>query len=522
MRPDPVTAGDQVLPVRIRPAPGESAHSYATRLAAMNGRPVDHLIFGALDRRWRPMDIKRLSLLSGIDVDALSELVVERYPPSVAGYGRLHTRGWRLPRPGWTCPVCVPATGIYQRDWALGLHPVCQQCQVYLTTATPHSNTSITTAPRSVLAAVTRAMLLAEATRTSTAARHRVRALYRLCAQVGQIIDDTWPPRPDTGAPLDLAAARHWGRYPCREAATTAAILLAVLPAIDDPTRATELRADAERRLRDAARPIPRPARQTRRRPVTVRGPAGRLGFTPAERDRLHWLTTQLRHHAHQGLQARHVPAYTPDAAGTGLLPDARTWPQRADTAVVLHVLLARVAGAPSTATTTCHAFGASNDQPFSRIRNGVELGYGITAPNAERVLAAADHLTRSGVELNGRGGLIDYQERRDLLRDQPALTTADLRRFGLAHLNGAELVARAWTWVLLTHGPTYTAGAEIARISNDTVLHFHRSLDPTGRLALHDHGQRYLADRALSDGTAAPRPTIKRTLRVPTAGTGR
>jgi len=482
----------ELLPVRPHLADGEALHSYATRLAHANGLAPTDLLARPINVGLTATCARILSASSGLPVEQLHEHTLDRYPPAIRGTAATHRGGWRLHGAEWYCPRCTPMTGIIRRDWALALHPLCRDCGVMLAqrTATgliPASAVAPQAADGDLRDVVDTLVALIEDTRTNRRASATTRRLSRLCVLIAQTIDDHWPDRPSTAPPVDVTAARRWGCYPAEDPGTVAAILLAAAPTLTSPAAERELIRDAYTRLRHTTSAGPRPAAHYRpKRPTRGRTPAILPGFTTADRERLDWLSAQLRRLVTTpGLRPRHIPALA-------CLPEENPFQlssigtARANAATGLYMVVSGLTGGFVAASTACHAFGTPHTET-SRLVSGIALGRGITAPDAQLLLAVAEGLIADG--------LVDYQRRRGVLRDIRTLRWRPHRSLALPAVDGTPGVTLAlgWMWMMLTRGPLYTSNTPT--LPTGRVLRFGELIDPETRLVLYEHGLMLLTD---------------------------
>jgi len=482
----------ELLPVRPHLADGEALHSYATRLAHANGLAPTDLLAHPRNVGLTAARLKALSAAAGLPVEQLHEATLDRYPPAIRGTTGTHRGGWRLHRAKWDCPRCAPLTGIRRRDWALALHPICRDCRVLLTPVTapapiPGTALASQSAARELITIVDALMVMVEDARTNRQARAALRRLSRLCVLIAQTIDDHWPPRPAAAPAVDVTAARVWGCYPAEDPATVAAILLAAAPALTSPAAERDLIRQGYTRLRHTPSAAPLPAPHYRpTRPTRPRTPAILPGFTTTDRERLAWLTAQLHRLVTAfGLRPRHIPALA-CLPGEDPLPDSGLWTARANAAIALYTLVSGLTGGCVAASTACHAFGTAHTET-SALVSGIALGRGITAPHAHLLLATAEGLIDDG--------LIDYQRRRDLLRDIRTLTWRPHRSLTLPAVDGtpgAEL-ALGWIWLVLTRGPLYTSNTPTRPVGR--VLRFGARIDLETQLVLYEHAMLLLTD---------------------------
>lgn len=445
-----------LLPVRPTPRPGEPLSSYAVRLADANG-----LARGWVLPAWRhDIDVPRRELstigsLAALDPGAATQLTMDRYPLAVRGHGPQRRHGWRLHHAvAWVCPSCTVSTGHRELLWQTALVPVCQRCSCYLIRAgSPHI---VVPAPPRVLEIVQGLAELAEASVEDRGAREVLYRRRRRCQDLATTIGhDSF----DLGGdlpPVGLAAARRWGAYPCPDPATVAALLVLTGP----------------RRGRGS-------------KPAHLRCGQSSV-FTDADRDRLDWFLTRLRHHVHEdGLRPDHVPSMLPPPQGD----DARkpgAWLSLTRAATALHMLISQATGDTETPEAAMAALGVVGI-PSCVLIDGIHSGQGLREQDGDLLTAALQELLAAG--------LIDYQRRRDVLRAVTRLPRTAHRRLPsvITMKPVFRRVALAWIWTRFTHGPMRSSPWPT---TPDRDVHaFDQRIDPETRLALHETGQQLLAD---------------------------
>lgn len=444
------------LPVRPAPRPGEPLSSYAVRLADANGLARSRVL-----PAWRQdIDVPKgelsiVSALAALNPADSTRLTMDRYPLAVRGHGPQRRHGWRLHHSvAWVCPSCTVRTGHRDLLWQTALVPVCQRCSCYLIRAGgPH--VAVPAHPRA-LEAVQVLVDLAEASVEETAARRVLYRRRRRCQQLAATIDgDSW----DLGRelpPVDLGAARRWGAYPCPDPATVAALLILTGPC----------------RLRQS-----KPAHLRRHQSAT---------FTGADRDRLDWFRTRLRHSVtRHSLHPDHVPALLPPpkrATGSSRRPGQ--WLSMTRAAVALHMLTSQVIEAPATFDAASTALGVTGI-PSSLLIEGIWTGQGLREQDAQ--------LFDDALEVLVAEGLVDYQRRRDTLRPVRRLPTGTIRHLqtSITARTGFQELALAWIWLRCTHGPMRSS--PWPQIPDREVYAFDASLDAETRLLLHDAGHQLL-----------------------------
>ncbi len=452
-----------VLPVRPAPRPSEPLSSYAARLADANGLTRSRVLVP-----WRhDIDIPRRELdavasLAGLDNDVAQRLTMNRYPLAIRGHGQQRRHGWRLHHSVvWICPACTVATGHTDLLWQTALMPVCLRCRCYLVHAGV-AHTVRSAHPR-VLELVEILSDLAEAAIDQPRARAILYRLRRRCQAVATTLDrDDTATGPDLPA-VDVVAARTWGSYPSPDPGTVAALLVL-----------------CGRRLVRDRRQYPAHSR---------RHQSGE--FTPADHARLHWFLTRLRHHvAREGLHPRHIPALLP-------LPtdeDAPTrrpgqWLSLTRAATALHMLITQALDGEPTPDAATAALGVTGI-PISLLIDGIRTGAGLRDEDADLLGRALDAMLASG--------LVDYQRRRDTLRNVTRLPASTTRRLppSSPHVD-AHAVALGWIWTRFTHGPMRSS--PWTHIPDRDIHAFDTRIDPETRLLLHETGQQLLADADLS-----------------------
>ena len=409
-----------VLPVRPAPRPSEPLSSYAVRLADANGIHLGRV----LPRYRHDIDIPKRELntvaaLAGLDDDAARQLTMNRYPLAIRGHSTQRRHGWRHHFDVvWLCPACTLTTGHTDLLWQTALMPVCLRCRCYLV-RTGATHTVIPAHPRVLqLAEILRD--LAEAAVEQPRARDILYRLRRRCQATASIIDqDVIVERPDLPR-LDVAAARRWGAYPSPDPRTVAALLVL-----------------CGRRL----------VRNRRQRPAHARQHQA-AEFTPADRTRLDWFLTRLRHHVTKdGLHPRHVPALLPLPTG-GDAPERRPgqWLSLTRAATALHMLITRANDGDPTPEASSTALGVTGI-PTSLLIDAIHTGAGLRHQDAQ--------LLGRSTEVLLANGLVDYQRRRDTLRAVTHLPTSTTRLLP-SNLDRADIdvLALGWIWTRFIHGP--------------------------------------------------------------------
>lgn len=477
------------LPVRAVPASGEPLTSYATRLADANGLTRSRVL--PVHRRDVGVpagELASVASLAGLDTAAAAQLTMDRYPPTVRGQGPTHRGGWRLHSSAdWICPRCTPRTGRRELLWQTALSPMCRHCHVLLVPATDAPASEVVGAPRDLTVVVDELIDLAEASITHHSARVRLGRFRRLCALIAQTIDDTWPHRHSSIPPVDEAAARAWGAFPSADPATVATILVSAGPALHTTAFHDQLSREGHARRRGTPARHPRKYLPQRppappRRPIVA-------GFNATDSGRLRWLLTQLEHHGvRHGIRPKHLPALLPHPDDDGL-PNPSDWRTRWHSSLALHMLLTQTHDGSPSSSRTALAFGTT-DTDSSRLLDGVRLGRGISHTDA--------HLLGDAVTVLLNDGLIDYQRRRDILRPITTLPRLPVPAGNLPEIDGyaPRVLALGWIWTRLTRGPMWTSPFPL--VPDRHVRAFNAAIDPETRLALHEAGQRLLANTDL------------------------
>lgn len=448
-----------LLPVRPAPHPGESLSSYAVRLADANG-----LVRGRVLPAWRhdidvpPSELSTIGSLAALDPAAATQLTMDRYPLAVRGHGPQRRHGWRLHHAvAWVCPSCTVSTGHRELLWQTALMPVCLRCSCYLIRAgSPH--VAVPAHPR-VLEVVQTLAGLAEASIADRGARQVLYRRRRRCQDLAATIDSDSLGRGGDLPPVDLAAARRWDAYPCPDPTTVAALLV-----------------------------LTSGRRGRRSKPAHLRCHQSAL-FTDADRDRLDWFLTRLRHHVHQdGLRPDHVPSMLPPPPGE----EERTpgaWLSLTRAATALHMLISQASGHAETPGEAMTALGVVGI-PSCVLIDGIHAGQGLREQDGDLLTTALQQLLTDG--------LLDYQRRRDSLRPVSRLPGTTLRRLPvtIASVPGFRSLALAWIWTRFTHGPMRSSPWPT---TPDRDVHaFDQNIDPETRLVLHETGQQLLADTDL------------------------
>lgn len=448
-----------LLPVRPVPRPGEPLSSYAARLADANG-----LARGRVLPAWRhDIDVPRRELsaigsLSALDPGAAAQLTMDRYPLAVRGHGPQRRHGWRLHHAvAWVCPSCTVSTGHRELLWQTALVPVCLRCSCYLIRAgSPH--VAVPAHPR-VLEVVEYLTALAEASVEDRRARRVLYRRRRRCQDLAATLNGDSLDLGGDLPPVDLAAARRWGAYPCPDPATVATLLV-----------------------------LTGPRRGRRSKPAHLRCHQTAL-FTDADRDRLDWFLTRLRHHVdHDGLRTGHVPSMLPPSQGEEeRKPGA--WLSLTRAATALHILISQATGHTGTPGAAMTALGVVGI-PSCILIDGIHAGQGLREQDGDLLTTALQQLLANG--------LIDYQRRRDTLRPVTRLPGTSLRRLPTTVTTAPEFrrLALAWVWTRFTHGPMRSS--PWPTLPDRDVHAFDQRIDPETRLVLHETGQQRLADTDL------------------------
>ncbi|HRC13738.1 MAG TPA: TniQ family protein [Dermatophilaceae bacterium] len=451
-----------VLPVRPAPRPSEPLSSYAVRLADANGIHRARV----LPRYRHDIDIPVRELdtvvaLAGLDDGAARQLTMNRYPLAIRGHGIQRRHGWRLHfEVVWLCPACTLTTGHTDLLWQTALMPVCLRCRCYLVqSGAAHT---VTPAHPRVLELAEILRDLAETAIDQPKARGILYRLRRRCQALGSTLDpgllDANPDLPQ----VDVAAARMWAAYPSPDPRTVAALLVL-----------------CGRRL----------VRDKRQRPVHARRHQA-TEFTPADRTRLDWFLTRLRHHVTKdGLHPRHVPALLPLPTGDDA-PARRPgqWLSLTRAATALHMLTTRANGGDPTPEESTAALGVTGI-PTSLLITGIHTGAGLRHQDADLLGRSLDALLAAG--------LVDYQRRRDTLHADTHLPASATRLLPptLASAD-IDVLALGWIWTRFTHGPMRSS--PWPTIPDRDIHAFDTHIDPETRLLLHETGQQLLADADL------------------------
>lgn len=451
-----------VLPVRPAPRPSEPLSSYAVRLADANGIHRGRV----LPRYRHDIDIPRRELnavasLAGLDAAAARQLTMNRYPLAIRGHGIQRRHGWRHHfEVVWLCPACTLTTGHTDLFWQTALMPVCLRCRCCLVQA--GAAHTVTAAHPRVLELAEILRDLAEDAIEQPRARGILYRLRRRCRAMAGTLDTSLVDASPDFPKVDLAAARMWGAYPSPDPQTIAALLVL-----------------CGRRL----------VRDQRQRPAHARLHQA-AEFTTADRARLDWFLTRLRHHATKdGLHPRHVPALLPVPAGDDV-PARRSgqWLSLTRAATSLHMLITQVHDGDSTPEASTAALGVTGI-PTSLLIDGIHTGAGLRYQDADLLGRSLDALLAVG--------LVDYQRRRDTLRAVTHLPSSATRLLPPS-LAGADLdvLALGWIWTRFTHGPMRSS--PWPHVPDRDVHAFDARIDPETRLLLHETGQQLLADADL------------------------
>ena len=211
--------------------------------------------------------------------------------------------------------------------------------------------------------------------------------------------------------------------------------------------------------------------------------------FTPADRERLTWFLTRIRHHVtHDHLRPGHIPALLPP-------PDTANprrpgqWLSLTRAATALHMLISSVLDEDATPEAATAALGVAGI-PLSLLIDGIHAGHGLRQPDADLLAIAVDTLIA--------GGLVNYQRRRDTLRAVTRLPRTARHGLPADGIYGApaELLALGWIWARFTAGPMRSS--RFPDLPDRDVHAFNARVDPETRLVLHETGQQLLADADL------------------------
>jgi len=434
--------------------------AYAARLADANGVTRSRVLLP-----WRhDIDVPRsevaaVAALGDLDADATARLTMNRYPLAIRGHGQHRRHGWRLHHSvQWICLSCTPGTGHLDLLWQTALMPVCLRCSSILTrTTTP--TIPMPAHPR-ILELARILADLAEASIEESRPRDVLYRLRRRCQHLAATVDQDSVdglrmPR------VDVASARQWGAYPSPDPGTVAALLVLAGKGLVSkrPRKPAHLR-----------------CHQT-------------AAFSDADRDRLAWFLTRVRHHVvRDGLRPAHVPSMLPMPADAEPRRPGQ-WLSLARAAVALHVLISQARDETFTSTQARDALGV-NGIPGCLLIDGVAAGHGLRQQDAALLAGALDQLLADG--------LIDYQRRRDTLRPITRLPRAVRHRLPAANPHGPtpSMLALGWIWTRLTRGPMYSSPTR--EIPDRDIHAFDARLDPELRLVLYETGQQFLADADL------------------------
>ena len=448
-----------VLPVRPAPRTSEPLSSYAVRLADANGIHRARV----LPRYRHDIDIPARELevvasLAGLDDAAARQLTMNRYPLAIRGHGIQRRHGWRHHFDVvWLCPACTLTTGHTDLLWQTALMPVCIRCRCYLVQA--GAAHTVTPANPRVLELAEILRDLAEAAIEQPRARGILYRLRRRCQALAGTIDSRLVDANPELSTVDVAAARMWGAYPSPDPGTVAALLVL-----------------SGRRL----------VRDKRQRPAHARQHQA-AESTPADRARLDWFLTRLRHHVTKdGLHPRHVPALLPIPTGDDA-PARRPgqWLSLTRAATALHLLITQAHGGDPTPEESTAALGVTGI-PISLLIDGIHTGAGLRGQDADLLGRALDALLAAG--------LVDYQRRRDTLRSVTYLPASATRLLPptLARAD-LDVLALGWIWTRFTQGPMRSS--HWPHIPDRDIHAFDTRIDPETRLLLHEAGQQVLAD---------------------------
>ncbi|WP_431843243.1 TniQ family protein [Calidifontibacter indicus] len=441
------------------PRPGEPLSSYAVRLADANGLPRGRVL-----PAWRhdidvpAGELSTIGSLAALDPDEATSLTMDRYPLAVRGHGPQRRHGWRLHhRVAWVCPSCTVSTGHRDLLWQTALMPVCLRCSCYLIRAgSPH--VVVPSHPR-VVEVVEYLTALAEASVEDRGARQVLYRRRRRCQDLAATIGhDSFDRGGDLPA-VDLDAVRRWGAYPCSDPASVATLLV-----------------------------LTGPRRDRCSKPAHLRGGQSSV-FTDADRDRLDWFLTRLRHHVeHDDLRPGHVPTMlTPPQGDDARKPGA--WLSLTRAATAMHMLISQATDHSETPGAAMTALGVPGI-PSCALIDGIYAGKGLREQDGGLLTTALQELLANG--------LVDYQHRRDTLRPVTRLPGTTLRRLPPTVTSAPDFqaLALAWVWTRFTHGPMRSSPWPTT--PDRDVAAFDRRIDPETRLLLHETGQHLLADTDL------------------------
>ena len=446
------------LPVRPAPRPREPLTSFAQRVADANGiSRVRILPRNRHDIDVPPAELATFAAFADLDADTAGRLTMNRYPLGIRGHGMQRRHGWRLHfSVKWICPSCTRRNDLL---WQTALMPLCLACGCYLVRANSAHITQ--EAHPNVMALATVLSTMAETAIDDFRTRRRLYYLRRRCQVLAAIIDNDAPTGLGEPPQVDVPAARAWGAYPSPDPATVATLLALA----------------GSHLIRERH---PKPAHQRCRQ-------VGDL--MPADRERLTWFLTRVRHHVAQDqLRPGHIPALLP-------LPETvqsrrpGQWLSLTRAATALHMLVSSVVGEAASTAAATRALGVAGI-PLSLLIDGIHTGQGLRVQDA--------HLLTEGLDALITGGLVDYQRRRDTLHAVTRLPTSTTRQLSadLVADRRAEQLALGWIWTRFTHGPMRSS--RWPNLPDRDVHAFDARIDPETRMVLHETGQQLLADADL------------------------
>ena len=145
--------------------------------------------------------------------------------------------------------------------------------------------------------------------------------------------------------------------------------------------------------------------------------------MTTADRDRLAWFLTRIRHHiTADNLRPCHVPTLLPAPAADQPRRPGQ-WLSLTRAATALHLLITQAGRRRASPDASMRALGVPGI-PCCVLIDGIHDGSGLRQGDADLLAAALNHLLASG--------LVNYQRRRDTLRAVPRLPTSTTRQLSL------------------------------------------------------------------------------------------
>jgi hypothetical protein len=480
-----------MLPIQSAPAPGESLHSWVTRVTTLNGLSATEWPLG---RNPTPAQLERTSEFTGRSRSELDAMLVSHYPKQVRGWGPQELGGWRTDRFRWTCEPCSARNGIKLAAWGLAIQPLCPSCHLLLTKSPNEEPVPASWHQEALCARLARRVELSIASKHH---RHQLHSLRRLITLVAQTIDSTWPLRGDSIPPEVWQQARLWGRHPTPSPRAAVLLLEATNPFTRSSADTATLISEGWSRLdKQPAQQRPLP---TSYLPARPKPPRPRPAPTWQARD--HERLRQLRTHlsgvaAATGLAGRHVPGALFTSVDSPW-PPAEEWRARQASAFVLHLLLTGGTFGSVHVAASVAALGLPCT-PDGALSYPGGVGWGVSGPLAKQLRDAAALLVEEG--------LIDYQRRRQLFAGRVPLAPHLLRQLAAEAGPRAEMLARGWLWIRFTRSPL-TASPH-PELSVDDVHAFDSALDPEIRLQLHEAGSAWIDttnNLPMTTGLASP-----------------